>query len=57
MIASTVSSKMLKKMAEVEGFRFEETLTGHKWIANKAIQADSEGYHTIFSYEEAIGFC
>ena len=57
MIASTVSSKLLKKMAEVEGFRFEETLTGHKWIANKAIQVDNEGYHTIFSYEEAIGFC
>lgn len=57
MIASTVSSKLLKKMAEVEGFRFEETLTGHKWIANKAIEVDNAGYHTIFSYEEAIGFC
>lgn len=57
MSASTVSSKMIKKMAEVEGFRFEEVLTGFKWIANKAIQMDSEGYKTIFSYEEAIGFC
>jgi phosphomannomutase len=57
MVASTVSSKMLKKMAEVEGFRFEEVLTGFKWIANKAIELDLEGYQTIFSYEEAIGFC
>jgi phosphoglucomutase len=57
MVASTVSSKMLKRMAEVEGFRFEETLTGFKWIANKAMELDNEGYNTIFSYEEAIGFC
>jgi len=57
MVASTVSSKMLKRMAEVEGFRFEETLTGFKWIANKAMDLDNQGYHTIFSYEEAIGFC
>lgn len=28
MIASTVSSKMLRAMAEVEGFRFVECLTG-----------------------------
>ena len=56
MVASTVSSKLLKKMAEVEGFRFEETLTGFKWIANKAMELDSQGYKTIFSYEEAIGF-
>mmetsp|Transcript_17283 Transcript_17283/g.16933 ORF Transcript_17283/g.16933 Transcript_17283/m.16933 type:complete len:523 (-) Transcript_17283:420-1988(-) len=57
MVASTVSSKLLQKMAEIEGFRFEETLTGFKWIANKAMELDDQGYHTIFSYEEAIGFC
>lgn len=28
MVASTVSSKMIEKMAEVEGFRFVECLTG-----------------------------
>ena len=44
-------------MANVEGFRFEEVLTGFKWIANKAIEMDAEGFETIFSYEEAIGFC
>jgi len=56
-VASTVSSKFMKKMAEVEGFRFEEVLTGHKWIANKAIELDNSGFKTFFSYEEAIGFC
>lgn len=57
MAASTVSSKLLKRMAELEGFRFEETLTGFKWLSNKAIDMDNEGYKTIFTYEEAIGFC
>lgn len=32
MCASTVSSKMLRSMAEKEGFRFEETLTGFKCV-------------------------
>ena len=41
MVNSTVSSKMIQKMAEVEGFRFEEVLTGFKWIANKAIELDA----------------
>jgi len=40
-VASTVSSKFIKKMAEVEGFHFEEVLTGFKWIGNKAIELDS----------------
>jgi phosphomannomutase len=34
MIASTVSSKMLASMAEAEGFTFQETLTGFKWMGN-----------------------
>jgi len=33
MLASTVSSRMLARMAAVDGtFRFEETLTGFKWL-------------------------
>ncbi|KAI8145427.1 hypothetical protein BJV82DRAFT_643703 [Fennellomyces sp. T-0311] len=56
MVASTVSSKFLGRMAEVEGFRFEEALTGFKWIGNKSIDLENEGYHVAFAYEEAIGF-
>ncbi|KAI9493550.1 hypothetical protein BDB00DRAFT_822476 [Zychaea mexicana] len=56
MVASTVSSKFLARMAEVEGFRFEEALTGFKWIGNKAIDLEKEGYYVAFAYEEAIGF-
>lgn len=36
MIASTVSSKMLPAIAKFEGFRFEETLPGFKWMGHRA---------------------
>ena len=36
MLASTVSSKSLKAVAEKNGFVFEETLTGFKWMGNRA---------------------
>ena len=35
MIASTVSSKMLSAAADREGFTFEETLPGFKWMAHR----------------------
>ncbi len=57
MVASTVSSKMIKGIAEKYGVRFEETLTGFKWIANKVLDLEKEGCTVLFSYEEAIGFC
>ena len=56
MVASTVSSKMLRGMAEKHGFHFEETLTGFKWISNKVIDLEKEGKKVLFSYEEAIGY-
>lgn len=56
MLASAVSSKFLRAMAEKEGFRFEETLTGFKWLGNRAFELEAEGYTILFAYEEAIGF-
>lgn len=56
MIASTVSSKILHSMAKVEGFNFEETLTGFKWMGNAAISRISEGYKCLFAFEESIGY-
>ncbi|KAF7359446.1 hypothetical protein MSAN_01287300 [Mycena sanguinolenta] len=56
MIASTVSSKMLEAMAEKEGFKFAECLTGFKFIGNTALDLVKGGYEVPFSYEEAIGF-
>ncbi|KAG9019489.1 Phosphoglucomutase-3 [Tulasnella sp. 427] len=56
MVASTVSSKMLESMANAEGFKFTECLTGFKWIGNTALNLEDEGYDVKFGYEEAIGF-
>ncbi|KAL5511802.1 hypothetical protein ACEPAH_5020 [Sanghuangporus vaninii] len=56
MIASTVSSKMVEAIARKEGFTFAETLTGFKYIGNKARDLENQGYHVPFAYEEAIGF-
>ncbi|KAK6460445.1 Phosphoglucomutase/phosphomannomutase [Scheffersomyces coipomensis] len=53
---STVSSQILSSMAEKHGFHFQDTLTGFKWIGNKAIDLKKEGYYVPFGYEEAIGF-
>ena len=57
MVASTVSSKMIKGIAKKYGAKFDETLTGFKWIANKVLDLEKAGYNVLFSYEEAIGFC
>jgi phosphomannomutase len=57
MLATTVSSKMLKAMARAEGFAFEETLTGFKWLGSRSDELRRAGAPVIFSYEEAIGFC
>ncbi|KAK4701303.1 phosphoglucomutase, partial [Phenoliferia sp. Uapishka_3] len=56
MCASTVSSKMLKTMAEKEGFVFRETLTGFKFLGNEALELEKAGYKSCFAYEEAIGY-
>jgi len=53
---TTVSSKMLKAMAEKEGLYYEETLTGFKWLGNKADELQKQGKHFVFAFEEAIGF-
>lgn len=38
MIASTVSSNMLSAVARQEGFTFEETLPGFKWMGHRGQQ-------------------
>lgn len=55
-IASTVSSMVLQTMAKAEGFNFVDTLTGFKWLGNKALSLTQEGYKVIFCFEEAIGY-
>jgi phosphomannomutase len=55
-LTTTVSSHMLAEIAKHYNAHFDETLTGFKWLGNRAIDLQSEGYDTVFAYEEAIGF-
>ncbi|KAM7168441.1 phosphopentomutase isoform 2-T2 [Macrochelys suwanniensis] len=56
MLSSTVSSKILRAIALKEGFHFEETLTGFKWMGNRAKQLTDQGKTVLFAFEEAIGY-
>ncbi len=55
-ITTIVSSGQLKAIAAAMGAHYEETLTGFKWIANRALELLPEGKNFIFGYEEALGY-
>lgn len=55
-ISTLVSSPMLGRVAASYGARWEQTLTGHKWIQNRALELEEEGYVYLFGYEEALGY-
>jgi phosphomannomutase len=55
-MASIVSTPVLGHIAKTLGVRYEETLTGFKWIANRAIEAEKEGASFVFGFEEALGY-
>ena len=54
---SVVSSSMLSKMAAEYNVECATTLTGFKWIANKAISFEQKGGNFLLGYEEALGYC
>ena len=53
MITSAVSSQMLSVYGNRNKLEVEETLTGFKWIGNRA---QEYGQAAIFGYEEALGY-
>ena len=57
-LSTAVSSQMLAFMAQDQGFRFEETLTGFKWLGNRASSSQIKIGHdaVLFGYEEALGY-
>lgn len=55
-VNSVVSSPMLGGVAESHGARFEQTLTGFKWISNAGLDLEEEGLRFVFGYEEALGY-
>lgn len=58
LICTAVSSSMMSKMINRAGpeFRFEQTLTGFKWIGNRADDLSKQGTGVLFGYEEALGY-
>ncbi len=55
-MSTIVSSPQLGEIARQLGARHEETLTGFKWIANRAIELERQGARFVFGYEEALGY-
>jgi phosphomannomutase len=55
-ISTIVSSPMLGEIARHLGVHYEETLTGFKWIAARAIEHEERGQRFVFGYEEALGY-
>uniref|UniRef100_A0A1I7XAQ4 Phosphoglucomutase n=1 Tax=Heterorhabditis bacteriophora TaxID=37862 RepID=A0A1I7XAQ4_HETBA len=53
---SAVSSQIVKTIAEIEGFKNDVTLTGFKWMGNRAEELRKAGKHVILAWEESIGY-
>lgn len=54
-ITTIVSSTWLSRIAADLGAAYDEVLTGFKWIANAAMDAEKEGKAFVAGYEEALG--
>ncbi|XP_041438714.1 glucose 1,6-bisphosphate synthase-like [Xenopus laevis] len=56
MLGTTVSSSILHSIASKQGFHYEETLPGFKWIGNRVKSLLDDGKTVVFAFEESIGF-
>ncbi len=55
LVATTiVSAELLQLIAAAQDVRYDETLTGFKWIVRAG---DGAGTGLVFGYEEALGLC
>lgn len=55
-VNTIVSSPMLGSIARAHGAHWEQTLTGFKWIANRALERETDGARFVLGYEEALGY-
>jgi len=53
-VTTIVSSSLLSSIAAARGARYDETLTGFKWIVRAG---DGQGTGLVYGYEEALGVC
>jgi phosphomannomutase len=55
LVATTiVSASLLKEIAAAHNARYDETLTGFKWLVRAG---DGKGTGLVYAYEEALGHC
>ncbi|MGM0574866.1 MAG: phospho-sugar mutase [Myxococcota bacterium] len=52
-----VSTSMLERLARHHGVDYGESLTGFKWIWDRALQRGDDGRGFVFGFEEALGSC
>ena len=56
-LVSIVSSPLLGVIARALGAGYDETLTGFKWIANRAMELEkAQKERFVFGFEEALGY-
>lgn len=55
-VTTIVSSTQLPAIAAALGASCEQTLTGFKWIANRALELEPQGLRFVMGYEEALGY-
>jgi len=56
-LTTIVSSQQLGVIARDLGARYDETLTGFRWVWNRALELEqAEGVRYVFGYEEALGY-
>ncbi|MCG8556758.1 MAG: phospho-sugar mutase [Proteobacteria bacterium] len=55
-LSTVVSSPMLGSIAARHGVHWERTLTGFKWLAQRAQQLTAAGKRVVFAFEEALGY-
>lgn len=55
-VTTIVSSRMLEAMAREAGADYVEALTGFKWIVNRGLAREDEGFRFAYGYEEALGY-
>lgn len=56
-ISTIVSTKMVRRICEVNGIHFDETFTGFKFMAEKLAEYQRDGsYQYVLAFEESYGY-
>jgi phosphomannomutase len=55
-VTTIVSTSMLRRIADAHEVQSDETLTGFKWIADRALRHEATGGRFLFGFEESIGY-